>query len=75
MREKNPLETLIAKEELLAKLKYTKFQRVLLKYMHVSDCSVLEELWESYWEFCPVCGARIEQEGDVIHLNRKWSAN
>lgn len=75
MREKNPLETLIAKEELLAKLKYTKFQRVLLKYMHVSDCNIAVDQWDKSWEFCPVCGARESDSGLFRHLDRTKDAS
>lgn len=72
MREKSPLDKLIEKRDLIAKHKVTKFQQDLLRYMHVFDCRLTEGKWESYWEFCPVCGGEINKEGYVEHRNRKF---
>lgn len=69
-REKNPLEKLMAKEELLTKLKITPFQRELLKYMHISDCSLANDCWKDSWEFCPVCGGFENREGRVEHRDK-----
>jgi len=39
----------------------------LYDLMHISSCSLAIDRWDNRWLFCPVCGARENNAGRVIH--------
>ena len=45
----------------------TPFEADLSKYLHMTDCRALEKVWAKYWEFCPQCQAKIDNNGHISH--------
>ena len=43
----------------------------LIQYFHINDCSLLLDHWKDHWQFCPVCGARPNNDDTFVHSDRK----
>jgi len=49
----------------------TPFEADIMRYLHISDCSVIEKVWQNYWEYCPICHATVDNFGELYHRNKK----
>lgn len=43
----------------------------LYDLMHIVTCVSAVERWQEEWSFCPVCLARYEADGNIIHNLRR----
>lgn len=68
MSEKSQLDLY---EELLAEYGVSPFQLALNLYFHDETCSKAIADWKDTWEFCPVCGGDILNNGVVNHTKYK----
>lgn len=41
------------------------------RYMHISDCKLIENVWRDEWGRCPVCGCPKISKSLVGHYIRK----
>jgi len=69
MRENNH-KVLVLKKDLTSQGLYPSSQE-LYDLMHLTTCEHATKRWQEEWSFCPVCLARYESDGAILHRLRK----
>lgn len=70
MDQKSNLVVLVPRDKLTTQGLYPSSLE-LYDQFDLTDCHYAVERWDESWSYCPICMARYEADGFIIHLGRQ----